>query len=130
MYQDCVDPDGACWGDHFPCTTDEGDGYCEREQHRDAGALPEIADGRWMCIEMMMDAGTPTDDEAAADGQLDFWVDGQEIGPWTDLWLRTTPDLQLSILWLSLFHHEEHSVQGVLYDDVAVSTERIGCQGR
>jgi hypothetical protein len=24
MYQDCADPNGQCWGDNFPCMTDEG----------------------------------------------------------------------------------------------------------
>ena len=24
MYQDCSDPSGSCWGDHFPCFLDEG----------------------------------------------------------------------------------------------------------
>ena len=33
------------------------------------------------------------------------------------------------ILWLSLFHHAEHSVEGILLDDVVVSTDRVGCLG-
>lgn len=127
MYMDCVDPAGSCWGDHFPCMFDEGDNYCEKPQHRETVLPPEMATGQWYCIEMMMDGGTPVDNDAAADGRLDFWVDGLEIGPWTDLWLRTTPDLKITILWLSLFHHGEHSVEGIMLDNVVVSTSRIGC---
>ncbi len=127
MYMDCADPGGSCWGDLFPCMIDEGETYCEQPQHRETVVPPSIESGRWYCVEMMMDAGTPSSDGSVADGQLDFWVDGVEIGPWTDLWLRTTEDLQLSLLWLSLFHHDEHSVEGVMYDHVVVSTERVGC---
>jgi len=58
---------------------------------------------------------------------VNFWLDGEEYGPWNDLWMRTTPDLRVGILWLSLFHHGEHSVEGILLDDVVVSTEPIGC---
>ena len=127
MYMDCADPAGACWGDHFPCMIDEGENYCEQPQHRETVVPPAIEAGQWYCVEMMMDAGTPSTDGSVADGQLDVWVDGVEIGPWTDLWLRTSAELQLSMLWLSLFHHEEHSVEGVMYDHVVVSTERVGC---
>ena len=61
-----------------------------------------------------------------ADGELNFWIDGVEYGPWTNLWMRTTPELEITILWLSLFHHAEHSVEGIMFDDVVVSTTRIG----
>ena len=127
MYQDCVDPGGSCWGDHFPCMEDEGETYCTEPQHRETVTPPPIVAGQWYCVEMMMDGGTPSTDGSVADGQLDFWVDGQEIGPWTDLWLRTSSELQLGLLWLNLFHHQDHSVEGVMYDHVVVSTDRIGC---
>jgi hypothetical protein len=127
MYMDCVDPAGSCWGDHFPCMFDEGTPYCERPQHRETVVPAPLVAGRWYCLELLIDAGTPVAAETDADGVLDFWVDGLELGPWTDLWWRTVPDLRASILWLSLFHHAEHSVEGILLDDVVVSTDRIGC---
>jgi hypothetical protein len=37
--------------------------------------------------------------------------------------------LKIGLLWLSLFHHGDHSVEGVMLDDVVVSTSRIGCHG-
>jgi len=128
MYQDCVDPSGSCWGDNLPCTVDEGPTFCEKPQHRETVMPPTLAQDKWYCVELMADGGTAAPSEAGADGAFDFWVDGQEIGPWTDLWLRTTPDLKLSILWLSLFHHGEHSVEGVMYDNIVVSTDRVSCQ--
>lgn len=130
MYMDCADPDGSCWGDHFPCMIDEGEVYCEQPQHRETVMPPELETGTWYCLEMQLDGGTPSATQEAADGRLNWWIDDVEIGPWDDLWLRTTADLQITILWLSLFHHEEHSVEGLMLDHVVVSTERIGCLGR
>ncbi len=127
MYQDCVDPNGQCWGDVFPCTADEGQAFCEKPQHRETVDGPTLQTDRWYCVEVMMDGGTPQSQALDANGQLDFWVDGQEIGPWTDLWLRTDPDLKPDLLWLSLFHHEEHSEAGLMLDHVVVSRQRIGC---
>ncbi len=130
MYQDCADPEGACWGDDFPCTEDEGEVYCEKPQHRETVLPPVLAADRWYCIEMMLDAGTPVDRDEDADGILNWWIDGVAMGPWNDLWFRTTADLKLSILWLSLFHHEDHSVEGMMIDNVVVSTSRIGFIGQ
>jgi len=127
MYQDCADPNGSCWGDHLPCTVDEGY-YCEKPQHRETVMPSTLQSGRWYCVELLVDGGTPVASEALADGTIDWWIDGQEIGPWTDLWLRTSADLKLTILWLNLYHHGLHSVEGLLLDNVVVSTDRIGCR--
>lgn len=127
MYQDCVDPNGSCWGDHFPCMLDEGSNYCTNPDHRETVLPPLLETGRWYCVEMMIDAGTPVSDPAEADGVMDLWIDGEEIGPWTGLWFRSTPELQLDLLWLALFHHGEHADAGIRIDDVVVSTQPIGC---
>jgi hypothetical protein len=128
MYQDCADPNGSCWGDHFPCVYDDGSNYCEKAQHRETVMPPTLQQDQWYCVEILADGGTPTSSEAGANGELDMWIDDLQIGPWNDLWLRTTADLEVSILWLNLFHHAEHSVEGVMYDNVVVSKSRIGCQ--
>jgi hypothetical protein len=125
MYQDCADPNGQCWGDHFPCMY--SDTYCEKAEHK--GQTPVLQTGKWYCIELMLDAGTPVQSDAAADGVQDFWIDGTEYGPFQHLWHRTSANVKIGILWLSLFHHAEHSVEGTMYDNVVVSTERIGCLG-
>jgi len=125
MYQDCADPSGSCWGDHFPCM--EGSTYCTNPAHLPKVTPPVMQSGKWYCVELMLDGGTPVSSASQADGQLDLWVDGQELGPWTKLWMRTAASVQISILWLSLFHHAEHSVEGMMFDDVVVSTSRVGC---
>lgn len=112
MNMDCVDPNGQCWGDSFINNTSQN---------------PVLNTGRWYCVEMMMEAGTPTNNLSNANGTINFWLDGKEMGPWTNLWLRTTPDLKINILWLSLFHHGQHPVEGIMLDNVVASTTRIGC---
>jgi hypothetical protein len=126
MYQDCADPNGSCWGDRFPCMIDEGQSYCTKPQDRETAMPSALQTNRWYCIEIMMDGGTPTSNGSAANGILDYWVDGVEMGPWTDLWLRTTSSLKLDVLYLSLFYHGDHPDAGIMIDDVVVSTQRIG----
>lgn len=127
MYMDCADPSGRCWGDHFPCLMDEGEAYCTRPEHRETVLPPVLESDRWYCLEMLMDGGEAVSSEDAANGALDFWIDDQEVGPWEGLWMRTDPDVEISILWLSLFHHGDHSDAGLRIDDVVVSTSRVGC---
>jgi len=127
MYQDCADPNGSCWGDHLPCMLDEGSGYCTKAQHRETIMPPQMQTGQWYCIETMIDTGTPVFSDASANGVQDFWIDGVEYGPWGGLWHRTTADLQVNMLWLSLFHHAEHSAEGIMLDNVVLSTQKIGC---
>jgi len=125
MYQDCVDPNGRCWGDHFPGKSDGP--FTAKPQHQVKVQPPVLEAGRWYCLEVMMDGGKPTPTEAGANGILDYWIDGVEIGPWNDLWLRTTADLKIDILWLNLFHHDgTHSDAGILFDHVVVATTYIG----
>lgn len=131
MYMDCVDPNGSCWGDHFPCFLDSGQGYCTNTAHRpQPGKLPPLLqEGKWYCIEQMIDLGTPTTTAENPDGILNLWIDGVEYGPWTGLWFRTTASLKITLLHIGLFHHDAtHSVEGVYLDDVIVSTDPIGCR--
>lgn len=128
MYQDCADPNGSCWGDSFPCSY--GGSYCDKPADLPKVTQPTYVNGKWYCIEQLIDAGTPVTDGSKADGVLDFWVDGLQVGPWKDLWWRTVPDLKINFLWLYLFNHDgTHSVPGFLIDNVVVSKTRIGCPG-
>jgi hypothetical protein len=126
MYMDCVDPTGACWGDHFPCMA--GDAYCTRPEHGPRVLPVGLETGHWYCVEEMLDVGAPTPGSSDASGALSFWIDGTEIGPFDELWMRSDEAIDVSILWLSLFHHGDHSEEGILFDDVVASTERIGCR--
>lgn len=128
MYQDCTNPEGGCWGDHFPCFVDAGSRYCTNAAHQPATSKlpPVLTAGKWYCIEVMIDLGKPVINGSEADGVLNFWIDGVEYGPWTKMWFRTTANVKLTLLSLALFHHSQHSVEGMLIDDVVVSTQPIG----
>lgn len=128
MYQDCADPNGSCYGDHFPCFTDSGRTYCTYPDHRPRNGkqTPLLITGKWYCVETMVDMGTASGNAENASGILNLWIDGEEYGPWNKLWLRTTPDLKLTIFNVSLFHHAEHSVEGMIVDNIVVATKRIG----
>lgn len=125
MYQDCANPNGACWGDHFPCTSDDGKTYCTKAEDRDPPIPPVLEANKWYHVEMKLKMGTPSTDSSVRNGEISLWIDGQNYGDWKDLWMRTTSNLKISILWLSLFHHDgSHSDAGVLMDNVIVSTKR------
>ena len=127
MYMDCANPIGSCWGDLLPCMI--GPNYCTKPPIRTPPPLPPVMQAnRWYCLEVMLDGGTPTPSQAGATGAQDFWVDGVPYGPWTGLWHRTTATgMNVNLLTLSTHYHNTHANVGVRYDDVVVSTTRVGC---
>lgn len=129
MYQDCTDPNGSCWGDSLPCVYDTGQSYCTTPTDLPTVTPPQLAAGTWYCVELMIDGGTPTSSSAGADGGLDFWINGVEQAPsHLHHWMRASASVKPDILWISLFHHDgTHSIEGVYYDNIVVSTDRIGC---
>ena len=127
MYMDCTNPNGQCWGDLLPCTLDEGQTYCTKNEHRNQFPLETVQSEKWYCVEMMIDAGNSTLSSSNANGQLNLWVNGEQIGPWDKMWFRTTPDLKINTVWLSVFFHGEHPSVGIQYDNLVVSKKQIGC---
>jgi hypothetical protein len=121
MYMDCTDPNGACWGDHFPCFL--APNYCTNPaDNAPPGKLPDVLTaGKWYKIEVMMDLGDAVNNAADANGVLDFWINDVEYGPWTKLWFRTNPDMNLTLLNIALYFHADHSVEGVYVDNVGIS---------
>ncbi len=134
MYQDCPPlasvnpPPDSCYGDTLPCISDRPGVtyYCKRPDHR-PGSLQGVVPGRWYCLEEAVDAGTPALDADSADGELALWLDGQPLGRFKQLWMRTSNTLAFNVLWLYLFFHGDHSASGLLFDDVVVSRSRVGC---
>ena len=122
MYQDCADPNGSCWGDHFPCFI--GPTYCTNAAHTVKGSKlpPPVVAGKWYKIEIMLDMGNAVTDENKANGILNFWINDVEYGPWNKLWFRNSNDLKISILWMNLWH-PGGSTKGVYIDNIAVSTQ-------
>jgi hypothetical protein len=127
MYMDCSNPEGSCWGDHFPCFLDEGTNYCTKAAHREHIMPPQLVTDRWYCLEFMMDAGSAVTSDAAANGALDLWIDGTQYGPFNNLWFRTTPNLKIGLDSVGMFFHSTHPQVGVQFDNLVISTTRIGC---
>ena len=120
MTQDCAPP-VYCNGDRLPCVT------CDLPADQPQRARTLAIAGRWTCIEMMIDPGAPTPTAAAATGTMNAWVDGNELGPFTDRWFRSDAALLPTWLWLNLYFRDEHSDAGMRIDDVLIATRRIGC---
>ena len=106
-------PGPTCWGSIF----------------QDAGR-PAVTIGKWFCLEIMINAGTPTPSATGANGEFDLWVDSLRIGPWGGLWLRSIASLKTNTLRLEIYNEPAltHDLS-VLYDDVVMSQQRIGPVG-
>jgi len=104
----CTDGLECCWGNHF------------------SPDVPVVLPTEtWTCLEMSMELNTP----GQADGSMAFWVNdelGHEAG---GIRWRDGADLQLNRAMLEHFidpGDTDHPNQA-WFDDVIVSTERIGC---
>jgi hypothetical protein len=114
----------CCWGNHF-------------------GPQPPVIleRGRWVCLEMHMRLNTPGQarllqrgqarllQRGQADGSMSFWVDGQPAHEQTGMHWRDVPELQLNKAWLQHYIAGGDADQSnrIWFDDVVVSTQRIGC---
>ena len=102
----CEEREQCCWGNNY--------------RPDPPVALPV---GEWFCFEMMMEANTP----GAADGEMTYWIN-DELGHHVDgMRWRTTDSLQLNRVRLQHYIESSDQPQRVWFDDVVVSTERIGC---
>ncbi|APR76854.1 Hypothetical protein A7982_02201 [Minicystis rosea] len=105
----CMNGLECCWGNDF---------------HPSAHvAFPK---DEWFCLEMMMKVNTV----GQKDGEMAYWVDGVLANEKKDMGFRTTPALQLNMVRLQHYNEtwdvNDHANR-VWFDDVVVSTERIGC---
>jgi|GEM_PF-2469731 len=129
MYQYCDDPLQNCYRDTLPCVGSES--VCTNDSHTQYAEQPPLQTGQWYCVELMVDAGSVPqpgqEDQHEPDGVVSLSLDGEQIGRWDDLLLRTDSNLKLSIVWLLLYYGGDHGDEGVLLDDVVVSREPVGC---
>lgn len=105
----CDEQQQCCWGNH--------------ERPDDPVALPV---DEWFCFEMMMEANTP----GQSDGQMAYWINDDLAHQVDGFRWRTTAGLQLNRVGLQHYISSGSADQPnrVWFDDVVVSTERIGCQ--
>lgn len=104
----CSNGPECCWGNHF------------------SPDVPVVLPTEeWTCLEMSMELNTP----GVADGSMTFWVDDVLGHEATGIRWRDGADLQLNRAMLEHFidpGDTDHPNQA-WFDDVIVSTERIGC---
>jgi MYXO-CTERM domain-containing protein len=106
----CTNGLECCWGNHF-------------------GPEPPLVLPRdeWVCLEIMMQLNTPGE----TDGVMAFWMNDELGHEQTGMRWRDDPNLQLNKAWLQHYIASGDADQSnrVSFDDVVVSTERIGCGG-
>jgi hypothetical protein len=129
MRMDCPNPNGSCYGDHIPCNpASVGAGYCNSIPEYN-GTPPRWVADQWYCVELMVIGGNPSTTGSGATGTLDFWIDGVEYGPWRNFWFRTSANVKLTCFSFMFYMHDYVS-NGCRYDDLVISTKRVGVGGR
>ncbi len=83
---------------------------------------------QWVCVEALVEANSG----GASNGSQTLWIDDAEVGSWSNIQFRT--DDALKINSLGLWHYVTDDVyatgqteETVWFDDVVVSTAKIGC---
>ncbi len=98
----------CCWGNLF--------------EPEPAVVLPK---DQWVCLELYMKLNTP----GMADGEMAFWIDDQPGHAAGGMQWRDTPELGLNKAFLQHYIDvgDTDVSNQVWFDNVVVSTERIGC---
>ncbi len=113
----------GCSKKDMPCSN--GLECCWGNLFKPAQAVP-IPTGKWVCLEMMMKANNV----GKSNGEMAYWVDGKLADRETTMHFRDTTDLGLNMVrlqhYLETSDAQNHSNR-VWFDDVVVSTQRIGC---
>jgi hypothetical protein len=112
-----------CAGKDMPCTN--GLECCWGNEFAPTPPLALPLD-RWICLEMMMQPN----DVGQSNGEMAYWVDGKLGHQVKSFHFRDVATLQMN--GVGLQHYLETSDAGghsnrIWFDDVVVSTERIGC---
>ena len=77
---------------------------------------------QWVAYEVMLQANTL----GMSDGRIAFWVDGQLVGDFPNMQLRSTDSLQPNHVALSTYSSQVHADKTIWYDDVVAATSYIG----
>jgi MYXO-CTERM domain-containing protein len=86
--------------------------------------------GTWTCVEARVAANTGGE----ANGSQTLWIDGVQAGEWSGIRWRTDDSLKINSV--GLWHYVTsdsyaagQSEQTIWFDDVVISTMKIGCGG-
>jgi hypothetical protein len=79
---------------------------------------------QWSCLELELAVNTPGQD----DGVLRLWLDDQPAGEWIGArFAGSGAQMKIHALQLTASSPDDHPEQFSYYDNVVVSTQRIGC---
>lgn len=111
----------GCASRDLPC--ENGLECCWGNAYRPEPAVV-LPTGEWACLEMMMEVNTP----GQSDGSMAFWLNDQLGHEVNGMNVRDTAELQLNYANLGNYIDVGHDQSNRLWwDDMVVSTERIGC---
>ena len=103
-------------------------GHSPRWNYNQAGPR-YLADNTWYCIEFAIKPNTP----GSSDGWISVWLDGELYMNHQNQNLKSTGDPITNGPWLSHYYGGDpcgtHLQQQIWYDQLVVSTARIGCMG-
>lgn len=77
---------------------------------------------RWYCVELMVKANTPGQN----DGEVKYWIDGEIKGSYSNLFMRSIADLKLDTVHFMLHSGRTTQVQRKWYDNVVIAKKYIG----
>jgi hypothetical protein len=97
-------------------------------QHGDCGDhwLPAVhftpIRGVWYCNELMVKLNTV----GSNNGEVAFWINGQLVGRWSNLFIRGRDSLLIDTALLNIFDQKTSTVNKKYYDEVVIATSYIG----
>ena len=77
---------------------------------------------RWYCVELMVKANTPGQNN----GEVKYWIDGELKGSYSNLFMRSISDLKLDTVHFMLHSGRTTQVQRKWYDNVVIAKKYIG----
>jgi hypothetical protein len=101
-----------------------GDWLLHPDQYPDFVPYPMFAPirDRWYCVELMVKANTPGQNN----GEVKFWIDGKVVGDFPDLNMRSINSLKIDVVKLILHETKVTSPLTKWHDNVVIATQYIG----
>jgi len=102
----------------------EGDWVAYPQQYPDFVPMPNWLPqrNRWYCYELMVKANTP----GQHNGEVKYWIDGNVVGDFPDLNLRSIATLKMDVAKIGLQAQHSERINKKWYDNVVVATKYIG----
>ena len=123
QYGDHWYPDGTVIP-YSPTIGNNGEWLAYPNQYPDFRIMPNFQPqlDRWYCVELMVHANTPGQNN----GEVKYWIDGRVAGDFPDLNLRSISTLKLDHAHLTLHAGHSERINKKWYDNVVIATNYIG----